>query len=361
MTVVYLDSVFLLNGAMDYLLFLFSATLAGIPLRRRRYLLAAFLGGIYAVACFLPGLEGLGSLAGKGGAGILLGLVAFGREERLGRLLLLSCAVACAMAGCVLGLSFLSGTEIPGARGIFYTDVNGSVLLLTAAGVYFVTKLVFRAAARQGVQGRLIPVTLCAAGRKKELTALWDSGNCLRNPMDGSSVLVVAPEVAEVLLPPEARHLLTRSALRDPVGLLELLTEAAPGLRLQLLPYRAVGTAGALLLAFRCDWAEIGGRRHEALTVALSPDSLGDGYSALWGGEVGKGGRHEETLAMDKRVAGCAGAQGRDILYRWQRYSSAAVGPGPGGGTAGSHGRGSGAGRTDRTQSASGGLYRPTV
>ena len=55
MTVVYADSVFLLNGAMDYVLLLVTARLAGIPLKRRRYLLAAALGAVYAVAVFLPG------------------------------------------------------------------------------------------------------------------------------------------------------------------------------------------------------------------------------------------------------------------------------------------------------------------
>ena len=56
MTVVYVDSVFVLNGLMDYLLLLVTARLAGIPLRRRRYLLAALAGAAYAVAVFLPGM-----------------------------------------------------------------------------------------------------------------------------------------------------------------------------------------------------------------------------------------------------------------------------------------------------------------
>ena len=46
MTVVYLDSVFLFNALLDYLLFLSTARLAGIPLRRRRYLLSGVLGGL---------------------------------------------------------------------------------------------------------------------------------------------------------------------------------------------------------------------------------------------------------------------------------------------------------------------------
>ena len=51
-TVIYLDSVFVLNALMDYILLLSCARLTGIRLRRGRYLAAAVFGGIYAVAVF---------------------------------------------------------------------------------------------------------------------------------------------------------------------------------------------------------------------------------------------------------------------------------------------------------------------
>lgn len=104
MTVVYVDSVFVLNALMDYLLVLCAARLAGIPLRRRRYLLAGLLGGAYAVAVFLPGLGFLSATPVKLAAGILLALAAYGGEAKLLRLTLLLFAVSCAMAGCVLAL-----------------------------------------------------------------------------------------------------------------------------------------------------------------------------------------------------------------------------------------------------------------
>ena len=145
MTVVYLDSVFLLNGIMDYLMFLSAATLAGLPLRRGRYILAALLGGTYAAAVFLPGLGGLASLPAKAAAGILLGVTAFGGEERFGRLMLLTFAVACGMAGCILGFSLLADVHMPMIGGIFYTDVDASTLLLASTAVYLVLQVAFRA------------------------------------------------------------------------------------------------------------------------------------------------------------------------------------------------------------------------
>ena len=50
MTVIYVDTLFLLNAVVDYLLLLAAARLAGEPLTRLRFLLGALLGGGYAVA-----------------------------------------------------------------------------------------------------------------------------------------------------------------------------------------------------------------------------------------------------------------------------------------------------------------------
>ena len=94
MTVVYLDSVFLFNALLDYLLFLSTARLAGIPLRRRRYLLCGVLGGLYAAAVFLPGGGFLTETLVKAGVGLLLALIAFGRETHFLRLTLLTVAIA---------------------------------------------------------------------------------------------------------------------------------------------------------------------------------------------------------------------------------------------------------------------------
>lgn len=75
--------------------------------------------------------------------------------------------------------------------------------------------------------------------------------------------------------------------------------------RLTLLPFRAVGTSGGLLLAARSDYIEVEGKRFWRTPVALSeqPVSDGGGYHALWGGE-GRRAHHAEGEAH--RSAGVA-------------------------------------------------------
>jgi len=365
MTVIYIDSVFALNALMDYLLLLCAARLAGLPLRRGRYALAALAGGAYAAAVFLPGLGFLAQTPVKLAAGVLLGLMAYGGGEELLRLLLLFFAVSCAMAGCVLGLGLLAGGGVPVVEGVFYTNVDARALVVAATAAYAVLSVVFRAAAGHAVRGELLPVRVRVAGRTTELTALRDTGSGLRAP-DGRAVLVLAPGALD--LPPAAAKLLTRRGLETPETLLEPLRAAAPDLRPHLTPYRAVGTAGGLLLTIRTDWAEINGTRYPGLTAALSPTALGGGCAALWGGPAGKGGRHgHHQKGADPRLErDCAGAglgQGRGgadagppgtpaggggPLHRRQRHPAPAAEQGAGGGTAGPHGRGGPAG-ADRT------------
>lgn len=352
MTVIYIDSVFALNALMDYLLLLAAARLAGLPLRRKRYIAAALAGGAYAAAVFLPGLGYLAEPPVKIAAGVLLGLMAYGGEEKLLRLILLFFAVSCAMAGCVLGLGLLAGGGVPAVNGVFYTNVSARSLVIGGTAAYLVLSVVFRAAAGHGVKGELLPVRVCVGGRTAELTALRDSGSALRSA-DGRAVLVTAPGALDAALPAAAARLLSAAGLSAPEELLGPLRSIAPELRPRLMPYRAVGTAAGLLLTIRTDWTEINGTRYPGLTAALSPSALGMGYAALWGGSAGKGGSHgyaAKTVAGAVPLAGTGGrpAAGGDPLHRGQRHPAAAADPGAGSGAAGGHERGGPAG-ADRT------------
>ena len=92
---VYLDCVFLLNAVMDYLLCLLTARLAGLTLRRYRYVLSAFVGAIYATVVFLPIGSSLSHPLIKISVVILMALIAYRREQKLLRLILLFLLFSC--------------------------------------------------------------------------------------------------------------------------------------------------------------------------------------------------------------------------------------------------------------------------
>ncbi len=267
MTVVYLDRVWLMNTAVDYLLLLATAHLSGLPLRRVRLGLCACAGGLYAAAVFLPGLSLLAHPICRAAAGVMIALAAFRGSGRQTALFFL---LSGAFAGVVLALC----GEAAGYPA----------LLLAAGGIYAALRLLFGQAARHG-GGELLHITIVINGRRKTVTALRDTGSTLRDPVSGRAALVLERRAAEDLWPREMAQVLALPL--PPEEKMARLYRCGCPLRVTLLPFRAVGTEGGLLLAVRSDYIEVEGKRFERTPVALSEQSLSDGggYHALWGGE----------------------------------------------------------------------------
>ena len=285
MTVIYVDTLFVLNGAVDYLLLLAAARLAGEPLDRLRSALGAVLGGGYAVAVFLPGLDFLARPPCRLAAAVLMVLTAFWRSRRLLRQVVIFFALACAFGGGVLAIGLLGGRGLTLSAGVLSSAMDLKIVLLSAAGCYAALSLVLRGAGRHaGPGGELRQVRLTLGERQTELTALVDTGNTLTDPATGRPVLVAEADCLAPLLPAGVR--LGPEALEDPAGALEGL-EGPWRRRFRLLPYRAVGVERGLLLALRLDKVQVGGVDRGAMLAALSPTPVSDGgnYRALIGPE----------------------------------------------------------------------------
>lgn len=261
MEIIYIDSIFFLNTAVDYLLLLLAGKLAGAVLHRWRYGLAAALGGLYAAVAALPPLAWLGHLLPALAWAGVMGLAAYGDQARPWRCAGMFLALSAAFGGAVWAVSLAGGA--PGA-------VSLRVLVLSFAVCYAAFALLFRHSGRVSSR-EILPVTAVFAGKSSAFRALRDTGCSLFDPMTGRGVLVAERKVVLPLLPAGAEAALE---IRDPLLLLEAL-HALPGLRgsFRLLPYAAVGVEGGLLPVFRPDLLSVDGKPSELL-LALSPTSL---------------------------------------------------------------------------------------
>lgn len=284
MTVIYVDTLFLLNALVDYLLLLAAARLAGEPLRRLRFALGAVLGGLYAVAIFLPGLSFLSHPLCRAASALLMMVMAYGGSRRLLRQGLLFVALTCAFGGGVVAIGLMGGTGLSLGGGVFYSAMDFKMVLLSAAVCYLVITLVFRRLGRHtAAGGELARAVLRLGQRQVELTALVDTGNTLTDPVSGRGIMVAEGEAAQELFPREHRP--AHRDLVDPAGALERLGTGAWRGRFRLLSYRSVGVDRGLLLAVRADSLELDGQGRGPVLVALSPTPVSDGggYRALIG------------------------------------------------------------------------------
>lgn len=253
---VYLDLVMVLNGLVDFLLLLGTNRLGGFPTDLKRTVSAAALGSLYSGACFLPGFHFLGntlwrlvSLTGMAG-------LAFGWDRTVPRRCALFVLLSMALGGMALAME----------------TVDGYGLLLCAGGLWLLCR--FLPDGSVGMQ-QYVPLELTYGQNRVKVTALRDTGNTLRDPITGEQVLILSGSMATRLTG------LTQAQLRDPLGTLG--ARPLPGLR--LIPYRAVGQSGGMLLAMRLERVRIG-NREQCAVVAFSPEGLGQGeaFQALTGG-----------------------------------------------------------------------------
>jgi len=288
LTVLYVDTLFVLNALVDYFLLLGAARLAGEPLRRLRFGLGAGLGGGYAVCMFLPGLAFLSRPLCRAACCALMLVTAYGGSRRLLRQGVIFLALTCAFGGGVVALGLWSGRGLSLGHGVFYSALDVKTLLLSAAVCYAgITGALNRVGRHTAAGGELFPIRLRLGERTADLTALADSGNTLTDPVTGKGVVVAEAEALATLFPPGGRP--ARQDLLDPVGGLARLGKKTA---FCLLPYRAVGVERGLLLALRVDEWILNGRKQGPVLVALSPTPVSDGggYRALVGLPDGKDG-----------------------------------------------------------------------
>ena len=281
MNVIYVDTLFLLNAVIDYLLLLVSARIAGEPLRRLRFGLGAVLGGGYAVALFLPGMGFLYHPLCRLAAAVLMVLIAFRRSRRLLRQILIFFALACGFGGGVLAAGLMGGQSLTLGNGVFYSVIDLKVVLVSATVCYGVLTLLFQKWGRHSVRGEIRRVSVGIFDKSISLSALIDTGNTLVDPVSGQPVWVMEGRCLGQLLPE-----LDDRTLQNPAEAMERLNQRWPG-RFRLLPYRAVGVEHGLLLAVRTDWIELGENRQKNGLIALSPNPVSDGggYQVLAGAD----------------------------------------------------------------------------
>ena len=218
--VIYIESVFVFNALVDYLLLFGAARLAGRTVARRRLLLGAAVGGIYAAAqLFLPEsvLFLLLSLAGMGAA-------AYYGSGRAIKLTLLFFLASCGLAGVVVLLGQGLGSMARLARGVVTADLPWGIFLAAAGISYLLLSVVFHfGAARTGKE--TADVTVTYRGKAVRVRLLRDTGNTLCDPATGFGVPVIDRHALGDLVSEEEAAALPRICGGNPDGKLHLLMD----------------------------------------------------------------------------------------------------------------------------------------
>lgn len=266
MDVIYIDSLFILNLIIDYLLLLSAGKICSLKLKRLRMLAAACAGGLYACAAVIaPQFFAMGTV--KIIAGALLTFIAFG-TNRFFRAFICFLAVAAAFGGAVYAATRMGVTQ---GSARLYIPVSMKVLAVSFACCYAAVSLVFK---RMGTKGaRAVEnVMLSFHGKKAEFKALRDTGNELTDPITGQSVLAASHEALAGLFPDEAAKLLEQENVLEAFEKLSEIAELRG--RLRIISFSSVGARDALMICFRPDELSISGKKARDILIGISRTQL---------------------------------------------------------------------------------------
>ena len=275
---VYVDLLFGVNTLINYLLLRGSAALGGCPVRLWRTAAASVLGGAYAVAVVLPGLQDLQRVPAQISCAMLMLMITFGFKRNTLKQALFFFCLSFAFGGIVLLAVQLAEPDLLLLEGRAYYAVSTPALLLLAGLCYGLAAVVLSGCGTH-TGGDLVPVTLMLEGRAVQLRALRDTGNTLRDPVTGQPVLIADNRILAQLLP-------AAQLPRDPTQALSELSWQYPKLRFRLIPYRAVGVDAGLLPAVRCSAAWKGKQQSVLTAFSPTPVSADGQFDAIWGGEI---------------------------------------------------------------------------
>ena len=188
--VLYVDLYFILNFVLDLLVLGVCCRALGYRKRRRRLLLAAFLGAAYSLVTLSLSFPLAMLLHVLFGALMLLVALGFGNLRRFLRLCMF-----------FYGVSFLLGGTVTAlARGISRirngnTEQIGLVLVLVCAlvGAFVFLFLTNKAAPKNG----RVSVYLEGARGNLQFDCYLDTGNQLREPLEGTAVVLVNCHLAK--------------------------------------------------------------------------------------------------------------------------------------------------------------------
>lgn len=248
---VYVDLFFMINFSMDFLCFFLTSQLLGDKLPLFRTLLASAVGGIYANVALFLSTGGIFSVALDVLVCVLMCLIAFGGQKGLLARTCVYVAVSMALGGFMTAIFALLNRAEPSLDGIEGDGISAWLLALLAVVSALLTLVGGRFFRRKSAK-KYTYVCVRMNGKEKNIRALCDSGNLLREPLSGKACVIADVGAVSELISAE---LTAAVKSKSAEGIDRLKTDTAR--RIKLIPTKTAVSDG-LLIALRTDGLLVG-------------------------------------------------------------------------------------------------------
>lgn len=280
--VVYVDVLIALNIFVTYFLLLSTSALLHRKPRRLRLILGAVFGGFSSLLILVESLPFYLLFAVKLLIGLALVLIAFSYENH--RIFIKTAAffllVNIAYGGFMFALwLFVAPANMYYHNGVAYFNISALLLCLSTITAYFFIKAVKYLLDRRIKKQELYQVVVTVGGNQALLSAFYDSGNRLKDPFSGNSIIVCEFQAIKNLLPEAACPFF--------IGDIQLDIKALPEgwkKKVRIVPFQVVKHSGTMKCFLPDCCLVINGTQQikKQVLIGVSDTALSDGeYNAL--------------------------------------------------------------------------------
>ncbi len=273
-TVVYVDSLFLLNFIINMIILKLTDVFSSSRTKTSKICLASSIGALYAVCMFFPDISFLYILPFKMIISILIVYVTDTKIKLIP--LIKKCAVfylvSFTFAGILIATYFLSIKRISASpviqNGILYFNISPYVLLVTSVLSVFLIWLssaVFSRNRNLGIKN----MKIFLGNRFCNMQALSDTGNLLKEPISNLPVIIVEKSCITPLFPS---------------GIPEYDNPDSGNVKIRLIPYSSLGCRSSIMTGFVPDKILFDDKKEIKAIIGISEDKLSDTreYEALF-------------------------------------------------------------------------------
>ena len=248
---VYLDIIFLENICMNYIILLATGLIVKVKIKHIKIFLSSIIGGAYVVCSYITKFEVYSNTILKILLSIAMIYLAFSPKNIKGILkqITIFYLTSFAFGGCAFALLyFVKPQNILVKNGVFIGTYPIKIAILGGILGFFIINIAFKLIkGRKNRNALFCDILIFLDEKNIKLHALVDTGNLLKEPITGSSVVIVEKEKLYNLIEDDILN-----NIENIINVNERIDEKYIS-KLRLIPFSSLGMPNGMLIGMKAD------------------------------------------------------------------------------------------------------------
>lgn len=303
---IYIDIVLLENLVMNYIILLGTGYIIKARIKHIKLIISSLIGAIYALLAYMEIFPIYANFITKMILAICMIYIAFNPKKIKGLIkeLIVFFLVSFSLGGCAFALLYMiKPQEIFVKDGVYIGVYPLKIALLGGITGFVITYISFKVVKNHITKNEIIYNAIIKIEDKKlEIKVLLDTGNMLKDPITGDTVIIIEKEKLYDILPLELLNNIDNFFEFD-----NKIIKNEYQTRLRIIPFTSVGKRNGMMVGIKADYVSIITdideikKDNAIICVYEKKFSKTDKYSGLIGLDILEGSEKNEYIANIKK------------------------------------------------------------